>query len=765
MTKKEINITGNSVWGRLKKRLRPTKGYQFLYALKCKMVSFFQRAKRKAYVFVEKIKRMIRPMCKSMAKRLWSCKIFQRIQQGEAIIAELWRKRHDAPRSRPTVSVIIPTYKPNPYIAQCVSSVLKQDESLAYVEVVICVNGNNTAYYEALRKTYAQEKKIKILYTPKAGAAAGRNLGNRHASGDYLTYLDDDDYLTPRYIRSMVLYAQKGVEFVLGKLVDFDEAADELREDTYLNWALRKSRGKQIKNIYANRAYLGSMCAKLYSAQFIKRCTDLDETLQHTEDIVFWADNIDKIRAPLAPVHPGTKEAYIRRLTPNSMSRPQGQRAFDFYITDRVALVERLSNAIFTNISFQHKQFILQTIQTQCGFTMEYFQSLSPMLQKRAREIIFSSTAPFFNKSKFSDIAGIAFCHNFPPYVDASAYVAAKRLEQINRLFGQPIHWTVFMARMQNRAQDQRFVTFYAQYQYDKVRMVGTNSYFNEASQQAWGELAFAQAQSIQADVIYSRSMWAGSHVAAKRYKQQYPKAKWYAEFSDPIYMSANGSLRPYAKEYAGDLQYLNTFWRDIEVDVMNMADVVIFTNEKQRDFMLCMNPSMKDPNAILAKSKVLVHPALPAAYAQIVNDEYPLNTEMIHVGYFGTFYLNRNGQDMVRLLERKDIVLHIFTPGGKVALEPECTLDTSRIQVNHVVDHLSFLHIAAKMDYLFLNDIDVPYPINPYLPSKLADYLSVGTPVIAKIFPNSPMANMEHGNLIKLEEIDQEFIRTMHRK
>ena len=56
-------------------------------------------------------------------------------------------------------------------------------------------------------------------------------------------------------------------------------------------------------------------------------------------------------------------------------------------------------------------------------------------------------------------------------------------------------------------------------------------------------------------------------------------------------------------------------------------------------------------------------------------------------------------------------------------------------------------------MDYLYLNDINFPYEINPYLPSKIADYLMTDTPIIAKVVPNSPLSYITHPNLIFLKD------------
>ncbi len=52
----------------------------------------------------------------------------------------------------------------------------------------------------------------------------------------------------------------------------------------------------------------------------------------------------------------------------------------------------------------------------------------------------------------------------------------------------------------------------------------------------------------------------------------------------DPIYMGTDNKERKYAKHYDDQLSFLNTFWKDIEFNVIDNADIVIFTNKNQKN-------------------------------------------------------------------------------------------------------------------------------------------------------------------------------------
>ena len=651
----------------------------------------------------------------------------------------------------PTISVIIPTYKNNEYIKQCINSVLHQDYPSSKIQIIISVNGSNIDYFIDLLNEYSSRSNIHVIYTPLKGASAARNFALQYATGEYLAYLDDDDYFTPGYIREMACHSAEDIDIICGRLIDYHQDSNTFNSDTYVNHILENREAEISTNILKNASLFSTICLKLYKKNFILSCTALDEDLTHTEDVDFGVNNFQNISGKLYLCNPMSKEAYVRRVTNLSVSRPSEDNRFSFFIVDRLKLIERFSRKVFSHLSLEHKRFILGKIDAQTKHMLNFFEKLSKDEQYRAVEMINRSNAAFLNKSKFGLVKGIAFCHNFSPYADASAYVATKRLSQISAFYGQNIYWNVFCALMHTRQRDDNFEMFFARYQYAEKHIVGEKAYFNEKAQWEWGQKAFEAASSFKADVIYSRSMWAGSHVAAYLYKQKYPDVKWYAEFSDPIYMGPDNGPRKYAKLYDKELLFLNTFWKDIEFMVINTADAVMFTNENQKTYMLSKNELLKNVSFLDKRSITIGHPRLPSHYCSLVGINYHLDSSAINIGYFGTFYANRNVNDFLMLLSQPRTCLHIFTSNENATIPSEFSQYKDRIKIKNQVGYFEFLNLASRMDYLFLNDIDFSCELNPYLPSKIADYLITGTQVLAKIVPNSPLSHITHPNLIKL--------------
>lgn len=102
--------------------------------------------------------------------------------------------------SPPLVSIIIPLYNAESYIAETIESALQQ--TYTNTEIIIVDDGSKDASYEVAIK-YASDK-IKVVKQVNKGASAARNNGISLAKGDYIQFLDADDFLHPQKIEQQV---------------------------------------------------------------------------------------------------------------------------------------------------------------------------------------------------------------------------------------------------------------------------------------------------------------------------------------------------------------------------------------------------------------------------------------------------------------------------------------------------------------------------------------------------------------------------------
>lgn len=103
------------------------------------------------------------------------------------------------------VSVIIPTYKPKEYIYECLESLKNQTLCKDIFEVLIVLNGEKEPYYSKIKKWIFENnlENFKLLYSEIAGVSNARNIALDLAKGDYIVFIDDDDYVDNDYLQEL----------------------------------------------------------------------------------------------------------------------------------------------------------------------------------------------------------------------------------------------------------------------------------------------------------------------------------------------------------------------------------------------------------------------------------------------------------------------------------------------------------------------------------------------------------------------------------
>lgn len=117
------------------------------------------------------------------------------------------------------VSVIIPVYNAERHLEQCVRSVLSQ--TLRDIEILCVDDGSTDASPGILARLAREDARITVLTQKNAGAGAARNHGLRHARGEYLSFLDADDFFEPRMLEEAYTRAQRDAAQIVIFKADF----------------------------------------------------------------------------------------------------------------------------------------------------------------------------------------------------------------------------------------------------------------------------------------------------------------------------------------------------------------------------------------------------------------------------------------------------------------------------------------------------------------------------------------------------------------
>lgn len=110
------------------------------------------------------------------------------------------------------ISFIIPIYNAEPYLVRCIQSVLKQTTSEP-LQVILVDDGSTDNSLAIAQEAAREEKRLVVLRQPHAGQSAARNLGLKHAQGEYVAFVDADDTIAPDWCEKHV-EAIEGVDYV-----------------------------------------------------------------------------------------------------------------------------------------------------------------------------------------------------------------------------------------------------------------------------------------------------------------------------------------------------------------------------------------------------------------------------------------------------------------------------------------------------------------------------------------------------------------------
>ena len=99
-------------------------------------------------------------------------------------------------------SVVIPIYNTEKWLDRCIESVIKQD--YANFEVILVDDGSTDDSAQKCDEWCAKDERIFCIHKKNGGVAAARNTGIDMATGEYIAFLDSDDYIEEAFLGSIV---------------------------------------------------------------------------------------------------------------------------------------------------------------------------------------------------------------------------------------------------------------------------------------------------------------------------------------------------------------------------------------------------------------------------------------------------------------------------------------------------------------------------------------------------------------------------------
>ena len=126
------------------------------------------------------------------------------------------------------VSIIVPVYNTCRYLAECIDSLIAISTKRAEIEIILIDDGSTDGSGEMCDGYALKDSRIRVIHQENQGVSAARNAGLDVAQGEYLMFVDSDDYVHPKIISHLFGLMQKhGADMASGGYYEVDENGRE----------------------------------------------------------------------------------------------------------------------------------------------------------------------------------------------------------------------------------------------------------------------------------------------------------------------------------------------------------------------------------------------------------------------------------------------------------------------------------------------------------------------------------------------------------
>lgn len=250
------------------------------------------------------------------------------------------------------VSVIIPIYNVEEYLEECLVSALNQ--TLKEIEI-ICVNDGTPDNSMSIVEKYQDDERVVVVNKVNGGLSSARNAGMEVAKGEYVYFLDSDDYIVPECLENLYVDAkEKDLDIIFFDAESFYESKKLEREQAfYSNYYIREPKYEEVvsgieifEKWVEDNAFRTSACLQLIRRTFL-----IDNKISFYEGIIH-EDNLFSLECIVEAkrVRHVAKQYYKRRVREGSIMTDTKKinSSLGYYKTIE-GLVERIKDKEYTD--------------------------------------------------------------------------------------------------------------------------------------------------------------------------------------------------------------------------------------------------------------------------------------------------------------------------------------------------------------------------------------------------------------------------------
>lgn len=308
----------------------------------------------------------------------------------------------------PKVSVIVPIYKVEKYLRQCIDSIINQ--SLKDIEIILVNDGSPDNCPKICDEYKKIDSRIKVIHKKNGGLSSARNAGMKIATGEYIGFVDSDDYIEHDMYEKMYYTAKEhDVDFVMSDYYKVHET-NKTEVSAIIDGGIYNK--NKIKNIIYPQLIMkenidyGPLLAVwhcLYKNSFLKD-NDIyfDEVVKYSEDNLF--SSIVGYKSESFYYMKGSY-FYNYRYNPNSISATYKEDSLSVYVEMNNRLYNKFYNC--KEFSFNRQlnlhmiyytfNYINQVIGSNLTFKEKYKKIKDTMIKKEIRRAFNNFTLPDVN--------------------------------------------------------------------------------------------------------------------------------------------------------------------------------------------------------------------------------------------------------------------------------------------------------------------------------------------------------------------------------
>lgn len=202
--------------------------------------------------------------------------------------------------NHPLISVILPVYNVEKHLKQCLVSISSQ--SYKNLEIILIIDGSKDNSFQIAKDYSLIDSRVSVYWQENTGSGPARNAGISHATGEYIAFIDPDDWIEDNYIeRLLSVMVENNVDLVLSSKTENIFQREKLLKKIKSNVEeIILSNKYDVRNNYINLRNLQLLSAptqKLFKRSIINDYQIEFPNLRRSQDIVFNYRYYDKINS------------------------------------------------------------------------------------------------------------------------------------------------------------------------------------------------------------------------------------------------------------------------------------------------------------------------------------------------------------------------------------------------------------------------------------------------------------------------------------